>query len=202
MSTAARASDSSKGTARKQPPYLFDTSFEEPGPSRFMAETWPATSDESLGFMPDGQTRDCSKRMHYAAGERARRQTGGRRPAGGAATSTYRNRIVLGNRKLTYRAVQMRGFALATSRRPGGRVPDRADQGRRAIQPVAGHSLQHLRLHVPDARLVPAIAAPRRRPSCHRSMPLESLPDGEPSPTPSTRSPDSGTRLAGRILPR
>ena len=43
-------------------------------------------------------------------------------------------------------------------------MPDCADQGRRCLQPVAGHSLQHLRLQLPDARPVPAVTATHRRP--------------------------------------
>ena len=64
----------------------------------------PADGAGSLSFMADDATRDCAKRMHCLASFSCSDRAGG----GALAAAPYdcRDRIVLGNRKLTYRAVQ------------------------------------------------------------------------------------------------
>ena len=164
MSTATKTLSHGEGAARNEPRFIFHASFEEPGAEEIYGGVPADNDDESLGFMPDDVTRDCTKSMHYAAWRACGATT--RREAARWRRRYFdcRDRIVLGNRKLTFRAVQMWRSVSQTRRRHGGRVPDRPDQGRRCLQSVAGHSLQHLRLHLPDARPVPAVAAPRRRP--------------------------------------
>jgi len=109
MSTAAKMPTDSMRAGRKQPPYLFHASFEEPGAEEMYGGDPVSENDESLGFMPDGETRDCTRRMHYAAwracGAATRREADRWR----RRYLIYRDRIVLGNQKLTFRAVHMRG---------------------------------------------------------------------------------------------
>ena len=47
--------------------FIFHPSFEESGAEEIYGGVPADNDDGSLGFMPDGVTRDCSKRMHYAA---------------------------------------------------------------------------------------------------------------------------------------
>ena len=114
MNTAAELPIQARSGARKRPPYLFDTSFAEPGAEQAYGGDPAGDSDESQGFMPDGQTRDCSKHMHYAVW-RACHATDRRDAARWRRRYlSYRDRIVLGNQKLAFRAVHMRGVAVAT----------------------------------------------------------------------------------------
>lgn len=74
---------------------------------------WPedalqATKSPGVGHMVDEITRDISKRMHYAA---FRAETAATRAAARRWRTWYyalRDEIILGNRKLVFRAVQMR----------------------------------------------------------------------------------------------
>jgi RNA polymerase primary sigma factor/RNA polymerase sigma factor len=56
--------------------------------------------------MPDEVTRDLAKRMHYAAWRAASAPEGPKRSFWRSAYLSMRDRIVLGNRKLIYRAVR------------------------------------------------------------------------------------------------
>jgi RNA polymerase sigma factor (sigma-70 family) len=95
---------------RADGPYcVFHPSFEEPGAAEVYAAEEALTGDGTeLPFLPDLQTRDCARRMHYAA-YRVRQA---RRPAEARTWKrkyyALRDRIVLGNRKLVYRAVRKR----------------------------------------------------------------------------------------------
>ena len=106
MSTAGTIPLREDGVARKQPRFTFHPSFEEPNAEKVYGGTPAADSDERASFMADEMTRDCTKRMHYAgwrvqgAATRQEATTWQRR------YDAFRNRIVLDNQKLTYRAVQ------------------------------------------------------------------------------------------------
>jgi RNA polymerase sigma factor (sigma-70 family) len=90
--------------------HVYHKSFDESGAH---AEYDPrpllnGSDDFPLGYMPDEVTRDCGRRMHYAA-FRARRAV---RPSDRRfwrnAYFGLRDRIVLGNQKLVYKAVRYR----------------------------------------------------------------------------------------------
>jgi len=109
MSTAAKIPIQARGAAGKRPPYIFHTSFEEPGAEERYGGDPAKKNDDSLGFMPDGETRGCTRRMHYAAWRACGATTGREAARWRRRYLVYRDRIVLGNQKLTFRAVHMRG---------------------------------------------------------------------------------------------
>lgn len=85
-------------------------SFEEADAEQVYSarEVLEAARDDAAGYMPDEVTRDFARRMHYAA-YRASRAT--RKATGDRWRGWYhalRDQIILGNRKLVFRAVQMR----------------------------------------------------------------------------------------------
>ncbi len=111
MRTATKIPTRAMTVARTTPPFIYHSTFEEPGAEQLYGDI-PADYDEgSLGFMPDDVTRNCSKRMHYAAWRTCTAAT--QRDAARWCRRYYdcRDRIVLGNRKLTFRAVQKWGAA-------------------------------------------------------------------------------------------
>ncbi len=87
------------------PHFIFHPSFEE-SDAEAVHVAAAVDHDESRGFMPDDTTRDFAKHMHYAAWRASWAAT--RREAT-LWRRTYfqaRNCIVVGNRKLIYKAVQ------------------------------------------------------------------------------------------------
>lgn len=87
------------------PHFIFHPSFEE-SDAEAVHVAAPVDHDDSRGFMLDDTTRDFAKRMHYAAWRASWATT--RREAT-LWRRTYfqaRNCIVVGNRKLIYKAVQ------------------------------------------------------------------------------------------------
>ena len=104
-----------------------------------------------LGYMPDEVTQDFGKRMHYALWRLRRAATARDRRKWKAAFLALRDRVVLGNQKLVFKAVRYRRAWNPADRRPDRRGARRAHQRRRAVQPVAGGAVQHLRLHLPGA---------------------------------------------------
>lgn len=64
------------------------------------------TREKELGYMPDEITRDFAKRMHYAAFRADRAGTRRERTKWFARYFDLRDRVVLGNRKLIFRAVR------------------------------------------------------------------------------------------------
>jgi RNA polymerase sigma factor (sigma-70 family) len=65
-------------------------------------------ADFPLGYMPDEQTQDCGKRMHYALYRYRRAEAARDRRKWKAAYHGLRDRIVLGNQKLVFKAVRYR----------------------------------------------------------------------------------------------
>ena len=89
------------GAGKNEPRFIFDASFEEADAPETYGEAPTEDGDHSTGFMPDEATRDCSKRMHYAAW-RASESTNRREATHWRGRyHELRNRIVVGNRKLT-----------------------------------------------------------------------------------------------------
>ena len=89
-----------------QPRYVYDASFQDSAAERTYGWTNPPSEVASdTQHMPDDVTRDCARRMHYAAyrwksaGSTRERERWQRR------YFALRDDIVLGNRKLIFRAV-------------------------------------------------------------------------------------------------
>jgi RNA polymerase primary sigma factor len=90
------------------PRFVFHPSFEEPNAEQVYGAL-PAAGSESTAFMPDDTTRDCTRRMHYAAWRAATAATDREAARWRQCYYDYRDRIVVGNRKLTFRAVRKWG---------------------------------------------------------------------------------------------
>ena len=67
MSTETRIPTCASSAASAQPPFIFNAAFDDPSAEKEFGETTVSADDDSLGFMPNDVTRDCTKRMHYAA---------------------------------------------------------------------------------------------------------------------------------------
>ncbi|MBY0230394.1 MAG: sigma-70 family RNA polymerase sigma factor [Gemmataceae bacterium] len=149
--------------------------------------------DEFAGsHMPDDTTRDFAKRMHYAAWRAAMARDDKRRGFWRSAYLSFRDRVVLGNRKLIYRAV-----------RRWSASPERADDligdcQVVLIQAVAAYN-PWLGVRFSTYAVTCLMRALSRLSQKHaadklgRSLPLESLPDGEPR---DAESEDTGGRPA------
>src|SRR5688500_6646657 len=88
------------------PKFVHHPSFDAPGGSAAYAAAPPGTAaDYDRTYMPDDVTLDYARRMHYAAYRAGR--AGSARAARRWVERYYRLRdgVVLGNRKLIYRAV-------------------------------------------------------------------------------------------------
>ena len=106
MSSATMIPSHGKGATRNEPRFIFHPSFEDPGAEEMYGRVSADNDDASLGFMPDDVTRDCTKRMHYAAWRASGATTKREATRWRGRFYDCRNRIVVGNRKLSYRAVQ------------------------------------------------------------------------------------------------
>jgi RNA polymerase sigma factor (sigma-70 family) len=91
------------------PGYIFHESFVERDARNDLdpRELLTGPSEYAAGYMPDDVTRDFARRMHYAA-YRVRRASGAEAVAWRRAYLALRDRIVLGNQKLVYKAVRSR----------------------------------------------------------------------------------------------
>ena len=94
--------------------------------------------------MPDEVTRDTAQQMHYAAYRY--HQTHGRAEAAWWKERYYqlRDRIILGNRKLVFRASPL-ALADRRGRRPDRRVLRGPAAGSGGVQSLAGRAVQHMR---------------------------------------------------------
>jgi RNA polymerase sigma factor (sigma-70 family) len=98
------------GRTSDVPSYLHHPQFEAPNAIKLFGshELLATHIDYDSKYMPDEVTRDHAKRMHYAAFRSATARARSDRNRWLAIYFELRTRIVLGNRKLIYRAVQQR----------------------------------------------------------------------------------------------
>jgi RNA polymerase sigma factor (sigma-70 family) len=179
MRTAAKNPIQAGGVARNRPAFIFHSSFEEPGAEEMYGGDPASKSDESLGFMPDGETRDYTRRMHYAAWRACGATTGREASRWRRRYLVYRDRIVLGNQKLSFRAVHMRGSVSQLADDMASECQIVLIKAVASFNPWLGirfstYAFTCLRRAL--SRLSQRLAADR----LHRSLPLESLPYGEP----------------------
>lgn len=88
------------------PSHVAHPSFELPGAEREYDPAGVVGDEFAQTHLPDDVTRDCARRMHYAAWRLAASKDARRRQRWRAAYFALRDHIVLGNRKLIYRAVR------------------------------------------------------------------------------------------------
>ena len=130
-------------------------------------------------YMPDEVTRDHARRMHYAAFRMHQARTPAELSRWQRAYHTLRDRIVLGNRKLIYRAVRRRMTAQNRAEDMIGDCHIVLIQAVAAYNPWLGIRFSTYAYTC----LVRALARMSQRLATDwlaRSMSLESLPDGEP----------------------
>lgn len=163
------------------PGYLRHPSFAERTAKQEFDPTALTTNpiDYDSGYMPDEITRDHAKRMHYAAHRMHASRTPAELARWTAAYHTLRDRIVLGNRKLIYRAVRRR---MAASNRAEDLIGDChivLIQAVAAFNPWLGIRFSTYAYTC----LVRALSRMSQRAGTDwltRSIPLDALPDGEP----------------------
>jgi len=179
MSTAAKMPTDSMRAGRKQPPYIFHASFEEPGAEETYGGEPASENDESLGFMPDGQTRDCTRRMHYAAWRACEATTGREAARWRRRYLVFRDRIVLGNQKLTFRAVHMRGSLSRLADDMASECQIVLIKAVAAFNPWLGIRFSTYAFTC-LTRALSRLSQRHAADQLSRSLPLESLPYGEP----------------------
>jgi len=137
-----------------------------------------ANGDFDETFMPDDVTRDHSQRMHYAAYRMAHTE-GKERDRWRRIYLSFRDRIVLGNRKLIYRAVRRWTATTVYAEDMIGDCQVVLIQAVAAYNPWMGirfSTYSFTCLMRALSRLSQRNAADRLA----RSVPLDALPDGEP----------------------
>ncbi len=105
MKTASSKHPQVGSTATAGLPFIFHPSFEGADAEQWYSDA-PDLQSEPHGFMPDDVTRDWAKRMHYAAWRASLARPGRDTARWRRRYHDCRNRILLGNRKLVFRAVQ------------------------------------------------------------------------------------------------
>lgn len=142
-------------------------------------------------YMPDDVTRDHTRRMHYAAYRMHRARTAGERRRWQLTYFALRDRVVMGNRKLIYRAVRRR---MASATRADDMIGDChivLIHAVAAFNPWLGVRFSTYAYTC----LVRALSRSAQRLATDwlsRSVPLDVLPDGEPG---DEYVPDRGTTL-------
>jgi RNA polymerase primary sigma factor len=176
------------------PSYVQHMSFNRASAARQFDPTVliDAPVDYDDRYMPDEVTRDHARRMHYCAHRMHKSTTPAELRRWHQRYITLRDRIVLGNRKLIYRAVRRR---MAVSNRAEDMIGDChivLIQAVAAYNPWLGIRFSTYAYTC----LVRALARMSQRQSTDwlaRSVPLEALPDGEPRGQFQTEPVSSGT---------
>lgn len=106
MTVATRVSDRGESTRGSALSFIYHESFEEPDAERWYGGRLTPPGEANYDFMPDETTRTCAKRMHYAAWRTSRAETSRESSRWQRRYYQCRDLIVLGNRKLTFRAVR------------------------------------------------------------------------------------------------
>ena len=199
MRTATKISHRAVSTTRKTPPFICHSTFEEPGAEQLYGGI-PANHDgESLSYMPDDATRDCTKRMHYAAWRTCTAAT--QREASRWRRRYYdcRDRTVLGNLKLSFRAVQKWGPANQLADDMAAECQIVLIKAVAAFNPWLGIRFSTYAFTC----LMRALSRLSQRQAADRlshALPLESLPYGEPCYARQEESSNAGISTLDKYL--
>jgi RNA polymerase sigma factor (sigma-70 family) len=160
------------------PSYVHHHTFGAAGAAQTYAARGAGGVAAGASYMPDEVTRDHAERMHYAASRMHAAHRGNDRGKWRRVYLDLRDKIVLGNRKLIYRAVRQRGA-----------VPSLADDMIGDSHIVLIHAVAAFNpwLNIRFSTyaytcLIRAIARKARRSASDRlahALSLEALPDGE-----------------------
>ncbi|HBI41903.1 MAG TPA: hypothetical protein DDY78_03475 [Planctomycetales bacterium] len=179
MSTSTRNASTKRLATPDVPYFVVHASFEQTGAADLFGHTRDDDHVFEATYMPDDVTRDLARRMHYAAWRLSRTSDYRRRAHWKGEYLSFRDRIVLGNRKLIYRAVQ-RWMPTATwADDMTGDCHIVLIQAVAAYNPWLGvrfSTYAFTCLMRALSRLSQRHAADR----LSKSLPLEALPDGEP----------------------
>lgn len=163
------------------PGYVHNPAFLAPGAAKAFdpQPLLSSAADYESKYMPDEVTREHARRMHYAAARAHSARTAADRNRWLTAYFGLRDRIVLGNRKLIYRAVRRR---MATHNRADDMI---GDSHIVLIQAVAAFNpwLSVRFSTYAYTCLVRALSRASRRLSADwlaRALSFDALPDGEP----------------------
>ena len=190
----AAVNGSKKQKASPDRPYhVSHETFEDKGADKTYGPASAGPVDYSATYMPDEVPRDFSRRMHYAAWRAAGAADERTRRRWHQTYLSFRDRVVVGNRKLIYRAVRRWMPPSAYADDMVGDCQIVLIQAVSAYNPWMGirfSTYAFTCLMRALSRLSQRNAADR----LSRSIPLESLPDGEPRDDSSEDLP--GTRMA------
>jgi RNA polymerase sigma factor (sigma-70 family) len=163
------------------PSYVFHPDFETKNARRTYDPTSLLAAQDNFTerYMPDETTREYSKRMHYAA----YRMHKARRPVElerwNARYLALRERIVLGNRKLIYRAVRQRMVASNSTDDMIGECHIVLIQSVAAFNPWLGIRFSTY-AYTCLVRALSRLSQRWARDHLAQSLSLSALPDGEP----------------------
>jgi len=180
VSTATKTLSHGEGAARNEPRFIFHPSFEDPGAEEIYGGVPADNDDASLGFMPDDVTCDCTKSMHYAAWRASGATTKWEAARWRGRYFDCRNRIVLGNRKLTYRAVLKWHSVSQRADDMAGECQIVLIKAVAAFNPWLGIRFSTYAFNC-LMRALSRLSQRHTADRLSRSMPLESMPYGEPS---------------------
>lgn len=175
------------------PYHVSHESFTQPQAEETYGPGSGVRDEYGLSHMPDDVTRDLARRMHYAAWRASAESSERQRGKWHGVYLQFRDRIVLGNRKLIYRAVRRWMPPSSYADDMVGDCQIVLIQAVAAYNPWMGirfSTYAFTCLMRALSRLSQRHAADR----LSRSMPLESLPDGEPRDISTEEAP--GVRLA------
>ncbi len=175
------------------PYHVSHPSFEEEGAEGAYGPAGAGREEYAATHMPDDATRDLAKRMHYAAWRAAQAPTPAQRQIWRGTYLRFRDGIVLGNRKLIYRAVRRWMPPAAYADDMVGDCQVVLIQAVAAYNPWLGVRFSTYAFTC----LMRALSRLSQRHAADRlakAAPLEALPDGEPRDLTAEEAP--GTRLA------
>lgn len=171
---------STRHKARPDVPYhVCHESFEQPGAEHEYGPTSDSHADFAATHMPDDVTRDYAKRMHYAAWRASQTSDERTRQRWFQVYLNFRDRIVVGNRKLIFRAVRRWSPPSTMADDMIGDCQIVLIQAVAAYNPWMGIRFSTYAFTC-LMRALSRLSQRQTNDRFARSLPLESLPDGEP----------------------
>lgn len=172
------------------PYHLVNEAFEGDGAEKIFTPKSAYGEEDSTGHMPDEVTRELSRCMHYAAYRMGRAKDAGTRSKWHRKYLDRRDRIVLGNRKLVYRAVRrwMPSSSLSDDMTSDCHIV--LIQAVSAFNPWIGIRFSTYAFTC-LMRALSRMSQRQTNDRLSRSLSLESLPDGEPRDESSVEGPGS-----------
>lgn len=181
MATATPASGAArKGRTPADGPYhVVHESFELPEADALYGPHTSPAAPAGAGHLPDDVTRDYARRMHYAAHRMTRAADPRTRARWERHYLAFRDQIVLGNRKLVYRAVRRWQPTPALADDLVGDCQIVLIQAVAAYNPWLGIRFSTYAFTC-LMRALSRLSQRHANDRLAKSVPLESLPDGEP----------------------